>query len=465
MFQTSQRHGTSLSRAHNSSYSDILFHLSKSEVVAIPLNFSNSYFYDLLAVGNAISSGVTYSWAEKIRFGITNGPNDDPDVSNLQVYGYTSIASSARLETGQTASPQVTLGVFTQKRGLQDFLCFTYSGVSGFISGGEFNILIKGTVVTCPVPWDYHAHKFITDVGLTQSVIAAGPGDQTRTAITRLVLDLKSKFLWQKIVCLYPFVGGSSQSQSFNLKNTATYSLIYSGTVSHLYYGVRVEADWDGFIDTTFPVRPTTRDLAIGVYTDNVVNQNFPFTPTFSIGNIMGSWTTSTQYTGGFLQYGISLESPITGNPQLTYADADPFYTIGRFSTFLPVGSNIPGVTSDKGGLWAMARLGSTFSYLGLQIPGVQQLNTRRWYEPFEGGMNILTNLRNSFGKKRAYYDTTLGFNYFTSSIYLGGFSGTSSRRSRQVIKTAFIGFSMSSMDLLYMSEIITKFNHSLNRE
>ncbi|NBP55311.1 hypothetical protein EBU71_02000 [bacterium] len=461
MFQTSQRHGTSLSRAHNSSYSDILFHLSKSEAVAIPLNFSNSYFYDLLAVGNAQSNG-TYSWAEKIRFGVTNGPNDDPDISNLQVYGYTSIASSARTDTA-TFSPLVTLGVFTQKRGLQDFLCFTFS--QSLESNSDFNILIKGSVVTCPILWDYHAHKFITDVGLTQSVITSEPGDQTRTAITRLVLDLKSKFLWQKIVCLYPFVGGTSQSQSFNLKNTATYSLVYSGTVSHLQNGIRVEAAWDGFIDTTFPVRPTTRNLAIGVYTDNVVNQNFPFTPTFSIGYIMGSWTTSTQYAGGFLQYGISVESLQTGNAQLTYADVDPFYTIGRFSTFLPVGSNIPGVTSDKGGLWAMARLGSTFSYLGLQTPGVQQLNTSRWYEPFEGGMNIITNLRNSFGKKRVYYDTTLGFNYFTSSIYLGGFSGTSSRRSRQIIKTAFIGFSMSSMDLLYMSEIITKFNHSLNRE
>lgn len=465
MFENTRKYETSLSRAHNSSYSDILFHFTRANPAAIPLNFSNSYFYDLLTSGFGKFSGVTFSFSKKIRFGITNGPHDDPDVTNLQVYGFTTIESDFRNHQLAASNNNLNLSVFTTKNGLQDFLCFTFSHIgTTWSASDDFTILCKGTVVTTPIIWDYHAHKFFQDMGITQSSSA----DQIRSSVTRLVCDLKSKYLWNKIVCLYPFVGGTSESHKWNLKNTATYSLSYSteaqGTVSHSSQGVRITTPSTGFIDTGFPLRPTTKDLAMGVYTNPLVNQNWPNNPTYSVGNLMGSFTTSTFYTGGQLHYSISTMNLAlnVGLPSLVYMDVDPIYTRGRYRSQLSTGlANQTPV--DRGGLWAMARMGTTFSYLGLIVPGIVQINTSQWYQPFESG--ILTSIRRTFGRKRSYFDTTMNLSYFTSSIYIGNLNGTLSSPSNQIIKSAFIGFSMSGVDLLYMSEILTKFNHSLNRE
>jgi hypothetical protein len=468
MFSNFRQNETSLSRAHNSSYSDILFHLTRSKPIAIPLNFSNTYFYDLLAVGIGRFGDLlaTYSFAEKIRFGVTNGPHDNPTVTNLQVYGFTSIRSDFRNHALVSSANNINLQIFTTKVNMQDFLCFTYSQVgTTWTATDDFTILFKGTVVVCPALWDYHAHKFITDIGLTQS----SQGDQIRTSITRLVCDLKSKYLWNKIICLYPFVGGTSQSHRFNLKDTSTYSLVYSGSIFHSEDGARFNNNTYGFMNTNFPVRPTTRDLAMGVYTDQVVSTLHPIGGTYGVGHLMGSFTTSNTVAGGELYHSISIQNINwiqPGNtqnfPQIVYMDVDPLFLRGRYSSQLTTNWNNT-IPIDKGGLWAMARVGSSFSYLGLQIPGVIQLNSRRWYEPNES--SLLSKLRSSFGRKRVFYEGTLGVSYFTSSIYIGSLNGTTSMTSPQTIKSAFIGFTMSAIDLLYMSEILTKFNHSLNRE
>jgi len=463
MFRSNISHETSLSRAHNSSYSDILFNFSRSRPVCIPLNSSNSYFYDLLCSGYGIFSGITYSWAEKVRFGVTNSPDEDPDVTSLKVYGFTTIDSDFRNFQLINSQNNIKLDVFATKRGFQDFICFTFSPAGSWATQDDFLVLCKGTVVTCPAIWDYHAHKFFTDVGFTQSREL----DQIRTSVTRLVCDLKSKFLWNKLVCLYPFVGGSSYSHRWNLKDTTTYSLVYSsesiGTVSHSNNGVSMITPSQAYIDTTFVINPNTRDLAIGVYTDQLVNYAWPTISTYSIGRLMGGFTTSTLFAGGQLHYSISVENlTSTSNiPSINYRDVDPIYLSGRYTSQLS--TFIQNTPNDRGGLWAMARLGSTFSYLGLQVPGLIQLNTIRWYQPFES--SVFTGLRRSFGGKRSYFESTFGLNYFTTSIYIGNLHGTTSTPTKQIIKSAFIGFSMSGMDLLYMSEILTKFNYSLNRE
>lgn len=467
MFENPNSYQTSLSRAHNQSYSDILFNFTRTTPPCIPLNSSNTYFYDLLlsGFGRFVSEIGTVSFSEKIRFGVTNGPNDNPDVTNLQVYGFTSIQTDFRNWNLAGYTRNINLQPLTTKVGFQDFLCFTFTHIgTAWDVSSDFTILCKGTVVTCPAIWDYHAHKFLTDVGFTQS----SASDQIKTSVTRLVLDLKSKYLWDKIVCLYPFVGGTSESHKWNLKNTATYSLSYSteaqGTVSHWDQGARITTPSTGFMDTGFPVRPTTRDLAMGVYTNPLVNPNWPFNPTYSVGNLMGSFTTSTFYAGGQLHYSISTFD-LSGNvglPSLVYMDVDPVYTRGRYRSQLSTGlaNQTP---TDRGGLWAMARTGTTFSYLGLLIPGIIQINTNQWYYPFES--SVMNSMRRTFGRKRSYFDTTMQFSYFTSSIFIGNISGTLSAPSNQIIKSAFIGFSMSGIDLLYMSEILTKFNHSLGRE
>lgn len=55
-----------------------------------------------------------------------------------------------------------------------------------------------------------------------------------KTAVNNLVIDLKSANLWSKMYAIYPFVGGSSASMKYNLKDprdiNAAYRLSFLGT-------------------------------------------------------------------------------------------------------------------------------------------------------------------------------------------------------------------------------------------
>ena len=67
---------------------------------------------------------------------------------------------------------------------------------------------------------------------------ATGISGTTATAINQLVLDLKSYSLWTKMVAIYPLVGGTSSSTSYNLKNTAQYQVTWNGTITFASTGV-----------------------------------------------------------------------------------------------------------------------------------------------------------------------------------------------------------------------------------
>jgi hypothetical protein len=57
---------------------------------------------------------------------------------------------------------------------------------------------------------DPDAQLFITATGITGT---------NATATNQLVLDLKSANIWTKMKCIYPFVGNTSASQKYNLKD------------------------------------------------------------------------------------------------------------------------------------------------------------------------------------------------------------------------------------------------------
>jgi hypothetical protein len=72
---------------------------------------------------------------------------------------------------------------------------------------------------------------------------AAGITDETQMkAIGRLVGDLKFFNLWDKMKAVYPFVGGTSGSHRFNLKDprdtNAAYRLAFTGTWYHTSQGI-----------------------------------------------------------------------------------------------------------------------------------------------------------------------------------------------------------------------------------
>ena len=72
---------------------------------------------------------------------------------------------------------------------------------------------------------DLEAQAFIT---------AASISDTTQQiAINQLVLDLKSYGIWNSMIAIYPFVGGSATSHKFNLKNTSSFTLSFNGGWTH----------------------------------------------------------------------------------------------------------------------------------------------------------------------------------------------------------------------------------------
>ena len=78
---------------------------------------------------------------------------------------------------------------------------------------------------------DPDAQAFITAAAITN------PTQQA--AINTLVVDLKGYSIWTKMKALYPFVGGTSTSHSYNLRITAQYQISLSGGITPSSNGVQ----------------------------------------------------------------------------------------------------------------------------------------------------------------------------------------------------------------------------------
>lgn len=73
--------------------------------------------------------------------------------------------------------------------------------------------------------FDFDANAFITSATIT---------DTTQKAATNsLTIDLKGYSIWTKMKALYPFVGGTSSTHSYNLKNPAQYQITWNGGQTH----------------------------------------------------------------------------------------------------------------------------------------------------------------------------------------------------------------------------------------
>jgi hypothetical protein len=82
-----------------------------------------------------------------------------------------------------------------------------------------------------------------TDADAAAFISAAGITDPTQqSAIETLVTDLKTNSLWTKMYAIYPFVGGTSTTHKYNLKDPrdldAAFRLAFSGTVTHNSNGI-----------------------------------------------------------------------------------------------------------------------------------------------------------------------------------------------------------------------------------
>jgi hypothetical protein len=95
--------------------------------------------------------------------------------------------------------------------------------------------------------FDTDAQAFFTAAGITDST--------QKSAVNQLVLDLKSASIWTKMVAIYPFVGGTSTTHKYNLKDPrdldAAFRLTFSGTVTQDANGITPNGT-TGFADTHY---------------------------------------------------------------------------------------------------------------------------------------------------------------------------------------------------------------------
>jgi len=98
---------------------------------------------------------------------------------------------------------------------------------------------------------DSDATAFITATGITDST--------TKLAINTLVLDFKADGLWTKMKAIYPFVGGTSTTHKYNLKNPSdtngAFRLLFSGGWTHSSTGI--DANGSNSLADTF-LNPVT---------------------------------------------------------------------------------------------------------------------------------------------------------------------------------------------------------------
>jgi hypothetical protein len=95
-------------------------------------------------------------------------------------------------------------------------------------------ITILSTLGAAPAQYDSDAQAFINAAGISNLT--------QKEAINQLVLDLKSAGIWNRMVAVYPFIGGTTLSHKWNLKDArdidAAKRLVFAGGWTHSETGV-----------------------------------------------------------------------------------------------------------------------------------------------------------------------------------------------------------------------------------
>jgi hypothetical protein len=152
-------------------------------------------------------------------------------------------------------------------------------------------------------PVDPDAQAFITAAAITN------PTQQA--AINTLVVDLKGYNVWTKMKALYPMVGGTATSTSYNLKNTAQYQISWAGGVTWNANGVQF-GGVNGYGNT-------------GLNQSSVLSQNSQHISFYSRTNTDGNFgeigvrSTATAYTMLQVKYTNAFVAPI--NEFYVFAD------------------------------------------------------------------------------------------------------------------------------------------------
>jgi hypothetical protein len=180
----------------------------------------------------------------------------------------------------------------------------------------------SATSNTITPTWETDAQAFITAAAITD------PTQQS--AVNQLVVDLKADGVWSKMKAIYPFVGGSSTSHSFNLRNTSQFQITWNGGITHSSNGV-LPNGVNGFGNTglNLSTQTTLNDIHLGFYSRTHSTQNAA-----DIGAATDNITNYhlMQLTGSTTFYIIN-ESAFTTYPNFSDTDTKGFYVGTRSGT------------------------------------------------------------------------------------------------------------------------------------
>jgi hypothetical protein len=226
---------TILSYASASATSSITFKLdyTSSNQTAVLTTFSNTGSQNIVyAISASAASGswniVHGTFGSGLAALYVNGLGQAYAPPTGSVVGYN---TSNRLYAGLNFGS--TVGYFTGSIGN---ITVNNADLDGLTVNKNYNALASrfGLPVRRPTITDADAFAFVEAAGVT--------GETQQSAINNLVTGLKANSIWDKMIAIYPFIGGTAFSHKYNLKNPAdtnsAYRILFSGGVIHSSKGV-----------------------------------------------------------------------------------------------------------------------------------------------------------------------------------------------------------------------------------
>jgi hypothetical protein len=203
--------------------------------------------------------------------------------------------------------------------------------------------------ITTP-PVDADAQAFITAASITD------PTQQS--AINTLVVDLKGYNIWTKMKAVYPFVGGTSSTHKFNLKNPldtdAAFRLVFNGGFTHNSNGITGNGT-NGYADTKF--NPVSQSSNLNSFFMSVYSRtNSNAGNAYEIANA-DDYSIGTKFTGIITRYSNNNRYIAVGgnyNTANSETDSRGFYCCGTNGSSTQIlyknGSNVLSGTSPQTG-------------------------------------------------------------------------------------------------------------------
>lgn len=241
--------------------------------------------------------------------------------------------------------------------------------------------------------YDSDAQAFFTATGITDTT--------QKSAVNQLVLDLKSYSIWTKLLACYPFVGGTSTTHKYNLKDPqdtdAAFRLVFSGGWTHSSTGALPNGT-NAYADTKLAssAHLSQDSASYGMYSRTEANGEY--------------------YDMGSAGLGSRMLLRFNGS----------FYHLNNDTAF------DTGTNSSSLGLFVSSRTGST---------------TKKGYR---NATEIQNSTRSSTGLD-------------TNNFYLGSYTSSSGFTIRE-FAFAFIGSGLDATEVSNLSSAVTTFQTTLSR-